>query len=637
MKRALGLALALVVLVALAATYGPAALMSSDTVRARIEAELSARFAARVEVGARPHLAFVPRPRLVLEGARLRDRDGTWTLAATRISARLDLSDLLVGEIRLAEARLEGGTLRLASAPATAGPTSSARVAHRLLQHRVTVEGLALAVGADTPPLLRDLTLAIAPRGAGASLRGSFRIADQTVEISARLGDIALLSAPGSSDLAATVSSSLARLELDGTLSGMTADERPRFDGRVDLASSDLRGIAQRIGQPLPGWASFGAMRVGGRGIAGPDGLDLEAATLELDGNTGEGRLALALTPVRPRIQATLAFDAFDGTAYLQDLAHALATGDASVPDPERPLFGKLRRMDVDLRLSTGSLTLGELETGPAALTLLLQDGDASLEVSETRIAGGVVTLAARVRPDQDVGYNATLRARARDLALAGLPYLARIAEMRGGQGSGMLDLAARGASLADLLRGSSGRAELALREVELRGADIDAALTHLQSREAVRTPGGTSRLETVDLALDIGPRRIGVTRLDARTPRHDVRLAGAIDPHGWTLALKGSLGPASDAVPAPPETAPDPAQDNTAMAPDVGAAAEVATGGAAGTAPATGPASAAPDPASPGKASPSGTARVPVFLSGTLLAPRLLPDLTDAGAQPVH
>jgi len=630
MKRALGLALALAVLVALAATYGPAALMSSDTVRARIEADLSARFAARVEVGARPHLAFVPRPRLILEGARLRDRDGTWTLAATRISARLDLSDLLVGEIRLAEASLAGGTLRLEARAGAADPTSSARVLHRLLQHRVTVEGLALAIGADAPPLLRDLAVTIVPRGAGASLRGSLRIADQTVEVSVRLANIALLSGPGSSALAATVSSSLARLELDGTLSGMAAGERPRFDGRVDLASSDLRGVAARIGQPLPGWASFGAMRVGGRGIAGPDGLDLEAATLELDGNTGEGRLAVALAPERPGIQATLAFDAFDGTAYAQDLVHALATGDASVPDPERSLFGKLTRMDVDLRLSMGSLTLGDLETGPAALTLLLQDGDASLEVSETRIAGGIVTLAARVRPDAQAGYSATLRARARDLALAGLPLPATLAEARAGQGSGMLDLAARGASLADLLRGSSGRAELTFRAVELRGADIDAALTHLQSREAVRTPGGTSRLETVDLALDIAPRRIGVTRLAARTPRHDVSLAGAIDPYGWTLALKGSLGAASDADPASPETLPETAQESPSET-----AADVENDIGAG--PWTGNAPEGADPASPGEARASGAARVPVFLSGTLLAPRLLPDLTDAGAQPVH
>ncbi|WP_037546493.1 AsmA family protein [Stappia stellulata] len=581
MKRLLA-SLAAVLVLGAVLVSAPAFLISTDAARARIEAELSAWFGAQVRVGAPPRVAVLPRLSLALDDVSLRGEG--WSLTDASLRARLDLSALLGGTTRLASLVIENPQIRIA-VPSEARPQAAmaaGRALQRILRHPLTVSNGVLRIGEASDPLLREIALRLASDGDGASVRGAFLFADQRVEASLALADTAVLAGQGAGSVVASLASSLATLRVDAMAGKGGASH---LSGSFDLSTSDLRGLLERFGHAPVGDAALGVARVSGTGSASLSALELDTARVELDGNSGEGRLALYDGHEHPRLEGTLAFERLDLSAYLPEVQGVAPDPDAPGPDWHRvPLYRLLSRMDIDLRLSTARLVAGELETGPSAVSLLLRDGDLSVNLSETQVAGGTGTLTVRARPETESGYAASAMLIGEDLALAEVALPEDGPQFAAGRVRVRMDVTARGATLAHLARSYRAAIAADAKDIEIQGGDLDRTMDSLLAGETAQEAGSVSRFDTVAARLELDAEALRVSEFDARTPRHRLVLSGRIARADSGVALRGSVGQRRD----------DPAD-------------------------ATAP--------------PAKT--MPVLVRGTLMAPRLLPDMTGLKGPP--
>jgi AsmA protein len=582
MKRLLAIVAAIVVLGALLVS-APPLLISTDAARARIETQLSAWFGARVRVGAPPRLSVLPRLSLGLDDVSLQGRG--WSLTDARLTARLDLSALLGGTTRLASLAIDNPTIRI-TAPSEGRPQAAfaaGRALQRILRHPLTVSNASVMIGEAQEPVLRDMTLRLAASGDGASIRGAFLFDDQRVEATLSLANTSVLSGEGTGSVIATLNAPLAALRIEGTAGEGGA---PRLAGTFSASTSDLRGLMRRLGYALVGDTAFGVAEISGTGAVSLSALELDAARVELDGNAGEGRLALSDGSLRPRLEGTLAFERLDFSPYLEELRGFSRAGTPGPDWVRAPMFQLLSGADIDLRLSAASLVAGALETGPSAVSFLLRDGDLSVNLSETQVAGGTGALTVRARPQAENGYAATAMLIGEDLALREMPLPEDGPQVASGRVGGRLDVTARGATLIQLAQRYAGSLTVDAQAVEIGGGDLDAAMGALLAGDAGGEAGSRSRFETVAARLEIDAERLQVSQLDVLTARHRLDLAGSIAHADAGLAMRGALSERR--------------------------------------------AEAAGADAPPAKA-------MPVLVRGTLMAPRLLPDMTGLTGPPAR
>jgi AsmA protein len=582
MKRFIAIVAAIVVLGALLIS-APALLISTDAARARIETQLSAWFGAQVRVGAPPRISVLPRLSLGLDDVSLQGRG--WSLTDARLTARLDLSALLGGSTRLASLMIENPTVRIA-APSEGRPQTAfaaGRALQRILRHPLTVSNARVFVGDTQKPVLRDMTLRLASSGSGASVRGAFLFDDQRVEATLALANTSVLAGEGTGSVIATLNAPLAALRIEGMAGEGGAS---RLVGTFTASTSDLRGLLRRIGYELIGDTAFGVTEISGTGSVSLSALELDTARVELDGNAGEGRLALSDGRLRPRLEGTLAFERLDFSPYLEEL-RVFSRDETPGPDWMRaPMFQLLSGADIDLRLSAASLVAGALETGPSAVSLLLRDGDLSVNLSETQVAGGTGALTVRARPEAENGYAATATLIGKDLALADLSLPEDGPQVEAGRVGGRLDVTARGATLLRLAQGYGGTMTVDAQAVEIGGGDLDAAMGGLLAGDTRGEAGSRSRFDTIAARLQIDAERLQVSQLEVLTLRHRLELTGSIARADAGLAMRGALT----------QRGPDPAAAD---------------------------------------ASPAKT--MPVLVRGTLMVPRLLPDMTGLTGSPTR
>ncbi|WP_187972403.1 AsmA family protein [Aquibium microcysteis] len=355
---------------------------------------------------------------------------------------------------------------------------------------------------------------------------------------------------------------SLVSTPLNGSFEGLATFSRRGFlDGVMKLSSPSLRRTLEWSRTDITTGVIAGNASISGRLIGDAQRLKLEEAQLALGGHPGNGLLEVSFAGKTPALSGTLAFQSLDLRAFLGTFVQI--PGDiGNWAGPIELDFA--RKLQLDLRLSAARATAGSLELGQLAATAQINDGLAAFDISDASAFGGTIQAGLRIdrRTDTDraelrflasdvdfnafgtaMGFGSALpQARATLSALVGGPARGWDAMLAGGEGSISVKLGPGSVAWFDLDAFRERAAEggfFPLNEVAAGTIAFEAA----EVRSTVT--GGVARL---DVAKVMQPRQV-------------VRFSGILPLVGQGIALSGTImprdPPATDGTTVPSGAAP--------------------------------------------------------------------------------
>jgi AsmA protein len=400
LKR-LGIALAVLAAVTIAAVGAISVLIPAETVRAAIKSEIEAVTGLKPTIRGNTSVSVFPWGTISFGDLTLGDEhDGEPALVARRLTARLRLIPLLFGRIETADLSLieprivvrfgpEGGSnwsSLTASLTRTLKPVpgdgarqmsfSEIRIADGKLVLRDARHGL------DETLTHVEMSLAWPSISKSLVATGRFAWRDQPVDATISLNDLAAAVAGDRAGLKIRLSSEPLRLAFDGHVSG-----RPtvKMDGTLAADTGSLRQTLSWAGfKPLPG-GGFGRFALKAHTDLVGGTIALSSVNLELDGNSAEGVLAFTAEG-RPVVQGTLAADDLDLTPYVSTV-HLLRSSERDWSRVPIVLDG-LTDFDVDLRLSAARIDLANARLGRTAVAANLRDGHLTVTIGESQAEG---------------------------------------------------------------------------------------------------------------------------------------------------------------------------------------------------------------------------------------------------------
>ncbi len=351
-----------------------------------------------------------------------------------------------------------------------------------------------------------------------------------------------------------------------------------------------MRGLAARFGRELAGDAAFGAVRLTGTGTVSLTAINLDTASVELDGNVGEGRLGLDTSGERRAWTARWRSSASTCPSTQGNSASCWA-----LPRPARRVAlapvaaaGRVEPVRSGSASLGHAIALGPLSGGPGGLSLRLREGDLSLDLSETAVAGGTVELAGRLKPDRESGLlHFSMKMIADNLAAETLPRPEALPEILSGRVNGRLERVGQGASVEEVLASAKTMASIALVDARFRDAEPAALFQRLTGNGDTSAPG-SGVFERIDIQGDVGEDAMRLDRVTAETAGHVLTASGRMSLPDMALSLRGYLTKR----------------------------------------PAEAPGGEGPGDGSGTPGGDEGDPQTPVLLRGTLGEPRLLPDL---------
>lgn len=525
------------------------ALLPRETLKTRIGEQISAWTGREVSLRGEPELDFFPELSVTLKDVRVSGPDGmadAEIISMDRLKGTIRLLPLIIGEVEIESYTMVRPRLRL-----VVGEDGA-----RNWAFDSGAAALQLAFAGDVPLgefRLEDGTVLYEDRQDGTAERldslnltvawpsvrnpvvvdGSAIWRGEQVAFSSRAAQPFEFLGGEASAFEARLDSAPMTMEFAGEA---TDPNSPQLAGTLTMASPSLRGFVAWLGGDIGPGSTFGEARLSGNAVLREQVLSVENAQLALDGNTATGALAVALSAV-PEITGTLAFPRLDLTPYLAGFATAFASGqDWRGIGLGTGWFGGLQ---TDIRLSAGSVEVGNLRLGDAAATVSLRGARLEIGVAQAKLAGGGLTGALTIAdiaesPDALVGA----QLRAGDLAIAQVAQVVGVPAGVTGTASVRTDLTSRGATLGALFDGLGGIARLdvengtfpllGIAEIAVGGAGANPPATGI-------APATPVKGLTVGFSFAKGLAILERASVSA--------LAFTADATGWIVLKDGTLG----------------------------------------------------------------------------------------------
>jgi len=317
------------------------------------------------------------------EAARLSDLKVSLGDLAVNGSAEAKLGAVTEVAVKLAASRLDLDALLPKAGAAAAGSAKPAE-APAAKPASAPGGGFALPTG-----IKADLDLAIeGVQYRGDAVRQVKLQAGLTPDGKARLGRLSAL-LPGGSDV-----------NLTGNVA--PADGQPRFDGRLEMASDNLRGLLQwlqaDVGQVPSG--RLGSMTATGAVQATPALVRLAGLNVRLDQSTLTGGLSFR-PGVRPAVGADLALDRINLDGYLPQQAAARPQQGGAPATAAKPAAGEAKPLaalagfDADVKLAVQQLVYNQTPVEGVTLDVQLANGNLDIRKASVRnLAGATASVA---------------------------------------------------------------------------------------------------------------------------------------------------------------------------------------------------------------------------------------------------
>jgi AsmA protein len=563
--KRLGLAVAAVFAMGFTVLLSFSYLIPPDTVRERVKAQIQAVTGLDPVLSGEVAVSLFPTGKVRFNDVSLGGRQsGAPALTAEELVVKLRFFPLLTGQIEIADVTLVRPTITIGFA----GDGSSNWSAHvdtlaRTLQpspDRVTsfseirISDGTVILRDDARKIVETLTnvefaLAWPAISKTFAATGRFVWHDQPIDATLSLTDFVAALTGERSGLKLRLSGALGKVAYDGYIS-----HRPtlKMEGALSADTTSLRDTlrwasASQWTAPAGGFGRFAIKaqtNIAGRTVS------LSGVNIELDGNVGEGVLTFS-DEGRQLLQGTLASDAIDLTPYVSTFRFL----NDNEWNREPITLAGLTGVDIDLRLSAGRVTLGNVKLGRTAVAANLRRGNLTLAVGESQAFGGEASGTFGLAHSDD-GTTVQVDMKLNDIDLqTGLGELMGVRKLEG-KGTIVVNLESAGNSVHELTRGLDGSVILASKKGTLAGMSLEQLLkrferTPLASRGDFRTGKTPYDTLAVDLKVVKGTAGIQEMRLDA--PALRITLEGSASVPARDFDLKGiaSLLAGRDAAPA--------------------------------------------------------------------------------------
>lgn len=532
--------------------------VSEQSVRNAVSRSLIAAtgIVPRIEGGAQ--LSVFPRPAIRLESVKL-DHGAAPGFSAGSVVATVRLLPLLAGDVQVSSLTFERPHFSIESresgfvilglplrAPSAGNRDDISPPELRIVNGQVELRG----INPDRAELFSGVDASIAWIGTGVTAAGQFMWQSQPMEVTLSIADTTQLNKGANSGFRLRVDSEVLRIAFEGNLrvqNGVVAE------GSIAADAASLRKALSLIPLAPLTEGGFGPFKLKAQAALTPAALTMNGLSLELDGNRSEGVLTVKREAGRTLLQATLASDSADFTAYTRGIK--LNSEDGYNWNRDWIELSQLNAFDLDLRLSSKKVVMGKVTAAPVAASVALKGGQLAISVGEAGIYGG--KLRGRAAIGFGPGGDPLMKVEANILDFDLERGIGEIAGIRRLEGKGILDLAleGRGPHAEAIVRNASGSIQLMAAQGSLNGINVEQALRRLERRPLSGAPdlaGGRTAFEkmALKLAVENGKARVEDARIE--NPLIRVQFGGEASLVHRDLDLRGHatlIRPASAAT----------------------------------------------------------------------------------------
>lgn len=478
------------VAVAAAAVAWPLAVVSTGAVKAKVENRIGAWVGGSVASHGEPVVTLFPSPGIVVRDVMVSNGGGAGepplaTIPSLRASLRV--LPLLAGEVEVGTLTLErpqiqlvgGGDAWLRALLSDGAGIPAGIPGGEIVVRDGTVRYEDRPGGRLETATAVDLHLAWQRGGRAAGVTGRFAWRGKTAEIDMWLEDPqAMFAGSGSEARATVVVSTPQRGGADGVEAGTAAPAEP------ERPQPSPQRLAERLGIPLAPSRTFGPLQVSGTLTSVAGMLTLSDATVTLPDSTAAGALALRLADGRPRLRGSLAFDQLDLGRQMQAFLPRTLAELLALPTSIDWIAGA----DIDVWVSAEEAGIGGFRSTDVLTRLLVNDGRARFNLLNAGVADGRAQGVATAEPDGD-GASLRLAGRLEGISVSAVGQTVRAALANPligtdrpprGRGTATFEVAARGATVAAVIRSADGWFRGEVEEGSVGGADIVATLEHV-------------------------------------------------------------------------------------------------------------------------------------------------------------
>jgi AsmA protein len=546
MPRRIVLLIAVLTLALLATAVAPWTL-SGGGVRATIAKHLRDGYGVDLEVRGRSTLALLPVPRVKFEDVTLSSVDKTLVAEGGTVRGELRLLPLLVGRVELSDLSLSGSRVRIEGdwTPWLKGLTAPDSAA---TLRRVVIMGTSLR--GPTAGGIEDVNVVINWPGGDARLdmAGSLSWRGERMQVAQASLTPASLLAGAPSPFALNLSAAAAQFAVEGELQS-GPEVRVHGTSRIDIRS--VRDFARWTGIELPLSSLVPAIGIEGPFSADRRHLSWPTVALTLGSDRLDGTLALRFNGGRPALTGTLAADQLN----LSDvLAPFLQSRTAAGWSGEPVSLASVTGGDLDLRLSAAEASVGRVTLNDVAASVLVRPGRVEATVGRAGLNAG--TVKGRLTVASLEGLTEMKAQGTFDKVDVG-PFLAGLGRSRWltGQASGQVHLDGAGLTVADMVRQTSGRTSLTVRQGELVGVGLNEVLKRLDKRPlaaVMEWRGGRTPFDVAQMNLAVSGGVGEVTDATLTSPTLRTALSGRISLVDGAVALRAHVDPAQSPSPSP-------------------------------------------------------------------------------------
>jgi len=549
LKR-LGIILLAVIAGGLAVLTTAGYLISADTVRQQVIAEIRSVTGLEPVLRGKASVSLFPTGSVsfadVVFGDALQP-----ALVAERLTARLRFFPLLVGRVEIADVSLDhpriaiefqsngqsnwSGLMEALTRSQTATQRLAAFSEMRIDGGTVVIHDESRKIDETLYGVEFSLAWPSISKSFGAT--GHFVWHDAPVDASFTLADFPAALLGNRSGLKARVSGTPMKAAFEGAIS---LKPTLKVEGTLAADAASLRNAMLWLGQkPLPG-GGFGRFAIKAKTNVVGGTISLSSVNVELDGNSAEGVLTFAADG-RQTLQGTLASDTLDLTPYVSTVR--LLTANERAWNNGRITLDGLAGLDLDLRLSAGSVVVSTAKLGRTAIAANLRGSHLAITVGEAQAFGGVIKGSLGLA-NLSEGVDVKSQLQFTDVDLESC--LGQLFGLRRLEGKGNITLSVEGGgdSVLALTHTLNGTANLVGTNGALLGLNVEQLLRRLERRPL--SGGGEFRsgrtpYDKLAVALKVAQGTVSVEDVKVEGATVILALAGSASIPARELDLKGT------------------------------------------------------------------------------------------------
>ena len=373
-----------------------------------------------------------------------------------------------------------------------------------------------------------NATIALTRLDRPLSIDGNFTVSERRVDFDGKVATLKSLLSDGTTALDLSLTSAMMQVSFKGLmLPGGGTNGLFKFD------TANLRGMADWLGEKLPGGGGLGAMSLESHVVSKDKVTTLSSMQLALDHQNLTGTVMLDTRGKVPAVQGVLALDHLDLNPYLQ--TGNKPSGRKAAPKRDtgwsrEPVnVALLKELDAQLSLTTGALRLRDLRLGKTVATVSLTGGALTARLDPITLYGGT----GRAELDVDVrGAVPAIRNTLRFDRVALRPFLDDTLGVGRIEGTGSLSLnvAAQGARPDAIMHSLSGKGSITAGRGRIRGVDLGQVARTIQRVLGTGATGDAAGTDYLDMSGTFVIARGVLTNNDFRLSGQVLSATGAGD-----------------------------------------------------------------------------------------------------------